>query len=138
MNTDVKEEKLTEIITEYVTHFQSRGMDAFEIIANKIAANGRKDIQKRNISYFIGCLRHVLENGIGATGGYIEERTISMFQDKFNIELTPNGRTKLLQIAGKHGTAHVLIAIIDGELEMEEILLEAFEKQIKKLGKECS
>lgn len=118
---------LKETLLEYINIFNSRGLCGQEIIADKISMVSRKgDEKKKNISYLIGCLRYVLENGISSTGSNVENRLIKAFESKYNVVLSNEGVTKLLSLASKEGTLNVLFNIVENDINIEDMLFLKF------------
>ena len=127
--------QVRETIHEYIVLFTERKLNGPEIVAHKIAMVGRKsDAGKKNLSYLIGCLRNVLEYGLSSTNSAIEKRLVSSFENKYRFQLSPAGRQRLFSLAANHGTIEILFAILENDINIEEVFLDMFEKAIMSSG----
>ena len=128
--TDAK--SIRDTIHEYIVLFNNRGVCGAEIVADKISMVSRKSSNdKKNIGYLIGCLRHVLEYGVSATGGYNEKRLINAFETKYNYTMSTKGVARLLVLSTSNSTADVLFTILENGIDIEEMLFDRFEYLMK-------
>lgn len=119
---------IKDTLHEYITMFNNRGLNGTELIAEKISMVGRKTSrEKKNINYFVGCLRNILEYGVSTTGSFIEKRLISAFENAYGTKLSAWGIQKLLALSTRNSTADVLLAIMENNINAEELLMEKFE-----------
>lgn len=118
---------------EYITLFNHRGLNGIELVAEKISMVGRKTSkEKKNINYFVGCLRNILEYGVSTTGSFIEKRLINAFENAYGTKLSAWGIQKLLALSTSNSTADVLLTIMENNINAEELLMETFETRLNK------
>lgn len=126
------EEDVKDTLYEYVSLLNTRGLCGTEIVAEKINLVSRKSsIGKKNLGYLIGCLRHVLENGIATTGSSMDRRLISAFENRFDMKLSPDGVTQLLRLSTSISAVEVLFALVENDMSIEEMVLGKFESLIR-------
>ncbi len=122
-----------ETFHEYVKLYTLRELDAWEIIADKIAAVGRKsDSGKKTLNYLIGCLRNILESGVSSTNGELENRLIAAFEKQGDIKLTIEGKHRLLALVSRYGGAQVALTIYESNFSVEHVLLGCFENELRR------
>lgn len=133
------EKKIKETLLEYVTIFANRDLDGSEIVAHIISMVGRKsDSSKKNLSYLVGCLRNILENGICSTNSKAENKVILAIESKYNIKLSSSGKRKTLQLITTYGINDVLVGIINNNFDIETQILTTLESAIVKATEDTS
>jgi hypothetical protein len=116
--------KVRAVIVEYAELLEARGLNGADVVHSKIEAIGRKPSKdKRTVNYLIGCLRNVVENGPTSTGSQSETRLIAAFQSTYNIQLTLEGKEKLLSLMTRFGVSEILFMLLENKEPVEDLII---------------